>query len=581
MPIFSVSASAQNIIDTKPSYWEFMLFGQVLDDEVRRIDSATVLNQALPPHKDESLCFYIDSNIKGSEYIRWMTAKVKELTSLADDMPIVFNQYSTDAFGPPGQPGNQEKIVDLSLKIAPFYTKARQYSFEAPFLRYICSSEVNPILNDFIDAAWRQTHTYIVSEAQAYTKFLRNLGADIVSRIDQFTKSADSNARLNLQMNHKFGKLALDSAALELRIQQALAEQLDSIEKKIEESFLTSEADIPAMVAVQGDAGYVYVLANGSMPGVVKVGKTTRNATERAKELSTSTGVPTPFIVVYEQFFEDCSVAEKHIHAMLEERGFRTARNREFFNASANDVIRVIIEAEGNLAVHASSIITAASQASEPHEAPSYPWTALLDQATRYLYGDAFTVSDKNEAVRLYKKAAALGSLDAYAELGLTYKYFFNNKEKALEYLQTGARLGNAYCYWEMFSILYKSFNMIDAQRAISFFINERKNLAETDGKIFAINFDSIERGCVECVLWKYSLLPNFLKKHNLFVAIPDELNKLIVERQKGILQKARVWPAPKIVVDPIWRFQPKNEDESLVHNLVAHHLNEIIGHRE
>lgn len=581
MSNFSISVGAQNILDAKSGYWEFKLFGQLLDDEVKRIDSATELNYTPLPDKDESLCFYIGSNEKCSTFIAWMKEKVIALTSSADNVGIIFKQYASEAFGPPGQPGNPEKIVDLSLKMAGLYTEARELSFEMPFLRSKYAPDVSPILREALDNAWRQTHAYLVTESKGYTNFLRNVGADMISRIDAYNKSTDPNACLDLQMNHNFGKLELNSAAIELRAQQAIAEQLAQIEEKTEESSFTSEAGTPAVTADAGDAGYVYVLANGSMPDVVKVGKSTRTATERAKELSSSTGVPTPFIVVYEQFFDDCSVAETRIHTILEERGFRPSRNREFFNASPNDVIRVIIEAKEHLVTHGKSIGNTISQDREFHERLSYPWTALFDQATTYLYGDASTVSDKNEAVRLFKKAAALGSLDAHAELGLIYKYLFDDEEKALEYFQTGARLGNAYCYWEMFLILFKSFRMTDAQRAISLFINKRKNSALTDGRVFNIDYGSIERGSVECLLWKYSLLPNFLEKHQLSVAIPDELNKLIVERKEGVLEKAREWPKPKIVKDPIWRFKPKSDGESLVHNLVVHHLTEIISRPE
>ncbi|MEN9595630.1 MAG: hypothetical protein RL236_64, partial [Pseudomonadota bacterium] len=63
--------------------------------------------------------------------------------------------------------------------------------------------------------------------------------------------------------------------------------------------------------------GYIYVLANSAMPDLVKVGKTTRTPAERAAELSKVTGVPTPFIVVYEQLVDDCTAAEEFVHTML------------------------------------------------------------------------------------------------------------------------------------------------------------------------------------------------------------------------------------------------------------------------
>jgi hypothetical protein len=51
------------------------------------------------------------------------------------------------------------------------------------------------------------------------------------------------------------------------------------------------------------DSGFIYVLINVSMDGLVKIGKTQRDPEKRAIELSSATGVPTPFIVAFEAFF--------------------------------------------------------------------------------------------------------------------------------------------------------------------------------------------------------------------------------------------------------------------------------------
>src|ERR1700730_5084040 len=92
-------------------------------------------------------------------------------------------------------------------------------------------------------------------------------------------------------------------------------------------------------------AGYVYVLANSSMPGLVKVGKTTRLPSARAEELSGVTGVATPFIVVYEEFFDDCDAVEALVHTKLSVGGLRLSDSREFFRAPVSDVIKAIISA--------------------------------------------------------------------------------------------------------------------------------------------------------------------------------------------------------------------------------------------
>ena len=74
------------------------------------------------------------------------------------------------------------------------------------------------------------------------------------------------------------------------------------------------------------------------------MGKTTRLPSERAKELSSATGVPTPFVVAFEERFGDCDSAEDAIHSELEARGFRQSQNREFFRAKPNEVIRAIMD---------------------------------------------------------------------------------------------------------------------------------------------------------------------------------------------------------------------------------------------
>ena len=85
--------------------------------------------------------------------------------------------------------------------------------------------------------------------------------------------------------------------------------------------------------------GFVYVLVNQAMPGIVKIGRTARATSDRANELST-TGVPHDFIVVYDQQFLDCIEAERNIHEYFAD--FRINKNREFFQVSPKEVIDYI-----------------------------------------------------------------------------------------------------------------------------------------------------------------------------------------------------------------------------------------------
>lgn len=87
--------------------------------------------------------------------------------------------------------------------------------------------------------------------------------------------------------------------------------------------------------------GFVYVLSNVSMPGLLKIGKTTRTPEQRATELF-QTGVPTPFKV--EDYVEapDCDDLETRVHWKMSTH--RVDPGREFFKAPVHDAVAVLIE---------------------------------------------------------------------------------------------------------------------------------------------------------------------------------------------------------------------------------------------
>lgn len=84
--------------------------------------------------------------------------------------------------------------------------------------------------------------------------------------------------------------------------------------------------------------GIIYVLINEHMPGIVKIGQTTRDVTRRVHELSRPTGVPAEFEVVYSEVVSDVDSAESEIHAAMAD--FRVNRSREFFRVKIFDAIR-------------------------------------------------------------------------------------------------------------------------------------------------------------------------------------------------------------------------------------------------
>ena len=68
----------------------------------------------------------------------------------------------------------------------------------------------------------------------------------------------------------------------------------------------------------------VNILSNPGMPGLLKIGMTRFVlTTRRVQELSSATGVPTPFQLVYYREFHDCVAAELEIHSIFATKGLR------------------------------------------------------------------------------------------------------------------------------------------------------------------------------------------------------------------------------------------------------------------
>lgn len=85
--------------------------------------------------------------------------------------------------------------------------------------------------------------------------------------------------------------------------------------------------------------GYVYILSNPAMPGLVKIGRSENDPQIRAQQLY-STGVPEPFKIEFVWFTQDCIRLEQEIHAEFSEH---RKRGREFFSVKAQEVIEYLL----------------------------------------------------------------------------------------------------------------------------------------------------------------------------------------------------------------------------------------------
>lgn len=141
--------------------------------------------------------------------------------------------------------------------------------------------------------------------------------------------------------------------------------------------------------------GYLYILTNVSIPGKVKIGMTERNPEDRRKEISSATGVPTPFDLIHSAYFEDCHFAEKKLHERLFQEGKRTKRDREFFDIDVDVAIHLIDDLAKELNHPSSSNVNVKD---------------IIGLGIKWFYGDNETLKNESRALEYFERAAFLGS---------------------------------------------------------------------------------------------------------------------------------------------------------------------------
>lgn len=84
----------------------------------------------------------------------------------------------------------------------------------------------------------------------------------------------------------------------------------------------------------------IYILTNESMPGYVKIGRTSNNLEQRIKDLSASTSVPLPFTCFYACTVSNAQFVEHQLHDAFDND--RTNPKREFFQIAPERVVSAL-----------------------------------------------------------------------------------------------------------------------------------------------------------------------------------------------------------------------------------------------
>lgn len=78
--------------------------------------------------------------------------------------------------------------------------------------------------------------------------------------------------------------------------------------------------------------GFIYVLGNKAMPGLIKIGKTSLDVRKRIDELFNTPGVPFPFDIIGVYEVRNIDQTERKLHKMFDVH--RVNSKREFYTPS-------------------------------------------------------------------------------------------------------------------------------------------------------------------------------------------------------------------------------------------------------
>ena len=191
--------------------------------------------------------------------------------------------------------------------------------------------------------------------------------------------------------------------------------------------------------------GTVYALTNEAMPGLVKIGMTTRDIVVRMRELSNWAGVPLPFTCIAAVRVEHVSVVEANLHRVFAVA--RLSQTREFFRVSTESVAAAMRLVAGVVVTPPGDVVdTVEDQRALDKERqrranldmtaigvfPGAILTSRFDEKTTCVVLDARRVLFEEQNMSLSGAAVLVGQRNGYRSTSLAGSEYWLHEGKSL-----------------------------------------------------------------------------------------------------------------------------------------------------
>lgn len=297
---------AREIIALKPRAWEHWLFSQVFADLI-----AEVKGEGAWEANSRANFVYNSQEIDSlTAFNAWAKAQALALSRCLADFNECFVEPLRAASGPIGVPGNVDALIAVATELSKVYLEVHVLARHLDYCTWSFAEDFPSLSKDAFEAVYYELLDYLKDESRRLLVHFEQYGSkavEVVSQASAKLEQGQDPGRIDAYLI-KFSFRPFDDTNVNLLI--ALIDHVVNIGTET------------------GMSGFVYLLTNRSMPGLVKIGHTTRASGDRIAELSKATGVPTPFELVFDQFVADSAQAERLIHESL--AAYRVAANREF-----------------------------------------------------------------------------------------------------------------------------------------------------------------------------------------------------------------------------------------------------------
>ncbi len=123
-----LEGNALKIAIEKPVGWEYLFFGEILEQN---------LNRYIELKRDLIYGLSLGSIIKITklqDLLDYLSAKIDGLQRIIDNMNILFKSAIPEAFGAPGEPGDEEKIIYVGERLGAVYESLVKWGLEFKIL---------------------------------------------------------------------------------------------------------------------------------------------------------------------------------------------------------------------------------------------------------------------------------------------------------------------------------------------------------------------------------------------------------------------------------------------------------------